>query len=199
MPTGYTSAVADGRVTKFDQFALRCARAFGALIELRDESLDATIPAEMKPSTYHQEALATARQQLKVVQKWDDAQAEVEAQKSFDVALQSAVDYGKKQEETGRAYVAMARKTNKWTAPGKDHEPLKQFMLDQLLASIEHDCLYATTIPVRLSGAQFKAKRLEQLKHNVDYHRKEWAAEVKRVAGRNKWLSALRDSLKDQH
>jgi hypothetical protein len=32
MPTGYTSAIADG--IEFKDFALRCARAFGALVEL---------------------------------------------------------------------------------------------------------------------------------------------------------------------
>lgn len=35
MPTGYTDAIKDG--ISFNQFILSCARAFGALITMRDE------------------------------------------------------------------------------------------------------------------------------------------------------------------
>ena len=40
MPTGYTAGIADGTITNFEQYALRCIRAFGATMHLRDESLE---------------------------------------------------------------------------------------------------------------------------------------------------------------
>ncbi len=59
MPTGYTAAVQNGTVTRFADFAMNCARAFGALVELRDE-MDAPIPDTFKPSTHHSESLKKA-------------------------------------------------------------------------------------------------------------------------------------------
>lgn len=37
MPTGYTASVQEGKVTEFRDFAMECARAFGALVMMRDE------------------------------------------------------------------------------------------------------------------------------------------------------------------
>lgn len=39
MPTGYTAPVVDGEVTELKEFVWRCARAFGALVYLRDDPL----------------------------------------------------------------------------------------------------------------------------------------------------------------
>ena len=44
MPSGYTEGVASGKVTEFKEYALLCARAFGACISLRDEPLSLEIP-----------------------------------------------------------------------------------------------------------------------------------------------------------
>lgn len=60
MATGYTYELIDKPETTFEAFALRCSRAFGALIEMREESADAPIPTEIKPSTYHLDALRKA-------------------------------------------------------------------------------------------------------------------------------------------
>lgn len=43
MPTGYTSIIDDNENVTFKEYALRCARGFGALMHLRDESLDKEI------------------------------------------------------------------------------------------------------------------------------------------------------------
>ena len=48
-----------------------CARAFGACIMMRDESVDAPIPEEFKPSTYHIEELEKAKSDLKKVSNYD--------------------------------------------------------------------------------------------------------------------------------
>jgi len=50
MPTGYTCQVQDGMITEFKEFALLCARNFGACITLRDEPLSPDIP-EFEVST----------------------------------------------------------------------------------------------------------------------------------------------------
>ena len=64
MPTGYTADVMDGKVTDFKLFAMQCARAFGALVIMRDEPLNAEIPDEFSPSNYHFQELEQARERL---------------------------------------------------------------------------------------------------------------------------------------
>lgn len=44
MPTGYTADVQSGKVTDFAEYAMNCARAFGALVLMRDDPSDADIP-----------------------------------------------------------------------------------------------------------------------------------------------------------
>lgn len=54
MPTGYTHKIKDGMT--FKEYALRCARNFGALMDMRDDPMDAPIPI-FTPSGYHEEKL----------------------------------------------------------------------------------------------------------------------------------------------
>jgi hypothetical protein len=63
MPTGYTEGVSKGEITDFKVYALRCARAFGACVMLRDEPVTDEIP-EFEPSDYHQKRLKEAQTQL---------------------------------------------------------------------------------------------------------------------------------------
>lgn len=62
MPTGYTAAIKDG--ITFQEYALSCARAFGALISMREESSDAPIPDALEMSPYYQTSYDEAREAL---------------------------------------------------------------------------------------------------------------------------------------
>lgn len=64
MATGYTHPVAEGTVTDFATFALDCARAFGALITIRDDPPGTPIPDEFTPSTWNAEAKEGAEARL---------------------------------------------------------------------------------------------------------------------------------------
>ena len=63
MPTGYTAELME-KGEPFNRFVMRCARAFGALIDLRDAQMDAPIPEKFEPSDYHVKALAKALAEL---------------------------------------------------------------------------------------------------------------------------------------
>ncbi|MBS3155164.1 hypothetical protein J4404_01555, partial [Candidatus Woesearchaeota archaeon] len=67
MPTGYTYIIGEKDIT-FKEFALRCARGFGALVEMRDDSLEARIPNKFYPCSYHKEQIGEAQKQLDRVQ-----------------------------------------------------------------------------------------------------------------------------------
>jgi hypothetical protein len=47
MPTGFTEPVIENEGETLERFVLRCARAFGPMIMLRDHSFDAPIPEDL--------------------------------------------------------------------------------------------------------------------------------------------------------
>ena len=61
MPTGYTATLMEKGQT-FQEFIMGCARAFGALIEMRDSPNDAPIPDKFEPSDYHAKRLIESRE-----------------------------------------------------------------------------------------------------------------------------------------
>lgn len=195
MPTGYTADLNDGKQVTFQEFTMKCAREFGALIEMRDEPSAAPIPDEFRPSNYHLDAIEMAKKRLAEVEKWSNTRTEKEANKAFDDKVRSIKKYGEKNEKIGRAYIAMLKQAGKWVPPTKDHEGLKIFMIEQLAESVELDCLYTPTMPQRLSGKQYRTQLVKSARRDIAYHTKEHAKEVQRARKRSKWVRALRHSL----
>lgn len=195
MPTGYTADLNDGKQVTFQEFTMKCARAFGPLIKMLDDPLDAPIPDEFRPSDYHQRATEAAKKHLAEVEGWSNKRAEREAVKAFNAEFRSAQKYAKKKVETGRAYTRMLKKVGGWAPPTKDHEGLKKFMIDQLTESIESDCLHAPTMPKRLNGKQFRAQLIKSARRDIAYHTKEHKAEVRLAVDRSEWVRSLRHSL----
>src|SRR5687768_6886698 len=104
MPTGYTHPVVDGKITEFNDFALSCARAFGALITMRDDAMDAPIPEEFKPETnYHDDRIAADTKRMGEIQAMTLADANTAALEVHRAALASRSKYlAEKETEAGR-------------------------------------------------------------------------------------------------
>lgn len=197
MATGYTAGVQSGEIADFPTFALLCARAFGALIEMRDDPMNAEIPPAFAPSDYHVKALREAEERLASLRSMStvDAQAAADA----DYAEQAA-SHGRRererQERRGR-YEAMLAQVNAWTPPTPDHVEMQTFMRKQLTDSIYFDCGDSAydQAPQRQDGAAWLAAAIARATRDVEYHRAEHAKEVERVNSRNAWVRALRESL----
>ena len=195
MPTGYTLDLYDGKDITFEEFALRCARAFGALISMRDEPIDAPIPERFEPSDYHLKELEKAKKRLKEIKKWDEEKTEQEAERAYREALKEREEFIKKNKLIRKRYEDMLSKVQKWKPPTIEHVNLKQFMIQQLVESIEYDC-FIPEMPQRLSGEEYKEQQIKKALSDIDYHEREYAEEVNRVYERNRWLLSLRESLK---
>lgn len=196
MPTGYTAEVGDGKVTDFNVFAMQCARAFGALITMRDDPADAAIPAEFAPSDYHVKALAKAREALASLRAMSIDQRQVAADTANAGAVASWDLHEAKKAETRKRYDAMVARVKAWTPPTGDHVEMKNFMLQQLSESIRFDCGPAySKRPSPLQRDEWFAEAVAKAEHDIDYHTKEHAAEVKRCAWRSAWIADLRRSL----
>ena len=192
MATGYTHDLPP----TLKAFALRCARAFGALIEMRDEALDAKIPTTFKPDPYRRDRAAEILAEIKAVEAWDARAAEAAAQADAAQAIAAWDRAGTVRRDMAAKYDAMLAKVNAWSPPTKDHMELKRFMREQLVDSRKFDCGPSTwPRPVAKSGAEFKVERLAKLRKDEAYHREEYARDVARAAERTAWVKALRESL----
>lgn len=196
MPTGYTAELAEKEIP-FREFALRCARAFGALVTMRDDSWDAPIPEEFKPSEYHSKALAQARgRQIELLAMTLDRAAILSAKDYDEAEARRKKAIGEREAQRGR-YEAMLAKVRAWTPPSAEHIELRAFMEQQLTESLRFDCsrTYLDEPTKRLSAEAWLTDRLEQASRDIEYHVKELAAEEERAASRTRWVRQLRESL----
>lgn len=198
MATGYTQKILDG--ASFQEFALDCARQFGALIDMRDDP--SGIPLRLpEVSTYHRDALATAKRSMAPVSRMTVGAALKRAAKDTKQAYEDAVlsdaQWRAKAAETRAAYEAVLDKILAWEPPSPDHENLKEFMISQVTDSIKHDCDWVDERdrPKLASPAEFLGAKLKSLTWSIDYHEEHWEAEQKRVAERRAWIIGLAESL----
>ena len=195
MPTGYTAAVADGRITTLRDFALHCARGMGALITMRDEPLDAPIPERLEPSTaHHDDKLAELRAELATISAMTNAECAEAQAASLVAAKERRARYAREKEEQRARYEAMISRVEAWTT---EAEGLREFMLGQLTESLRFDCAgsYLPEIPDEVDPGEWRSQRLKSIAREIGYHEEQRAAEVARTESRNRWLGSLRDSL----
>lgn len=196
MPTGYTSDLYEGKDIEFRQFVMKCARAFGALIELRDNPLDAPIPEKFIPSTYHQEALETAKRELARIEAWDNSEADRQAQLSFERAQSEHEKAMADKAARRQRYEAMLAQVKAWVPPTRDHQKLKVFMAQQIRESIKFDCDTGYLIvPERMSATDYKEQELTSARRDITYHTEQYENDVRRARERTEWVKALRGSL----
>lgn len=196
MPTGYTAAIKDG--ISFEEYAWGCARAFGALVMMRDEPGDAQIPERFEPSDYSTKALAEAEARLTRAKLLTPEQAEIEAKAAFDAETLRHVQVLADRLELRNKYNAMLTRVAQWQPPTDEHVKFKGFMVSQIRESIGFDCdekYYRDHPPVRLSGKEWLEAEIAEAAREIAYHSKSYGEEVERTEKRNNWISALRRSL----
>lgn len=196
MPTGYTAAIAKG--ITFEQFAMDCARAFGATISMRDEPAGTPIPDEFKPSEYHKDAINSAKAELALLQKMSHADIEKSAADEHEKAEAHRLQRLSEVRALRVKYESMLAQAVDWVPPSVDHEEMKSFMIQQITSSIDFDTCedYYLTPSSRQTGQQWHARRIRVITDNIAYHAKSHAEEMERCAKRTEWVRKLRESLK---
>jgi hypothetical protein len=192
--TGYVHRMIDGK-QDFRAFAMSCARAFGDLIDMRDEPMDA-----IEPSNYHVEALAKAKSEVAALEAMDEAQ-----RLAFgESAKAKAIELWRTSESERLADVAVVKamitNVEAWSPPTPDHVEMKNFMLEQLRSSIkyEDDDSYAANRlqqAIKKDTLSFYEDAVSAARHSVEYHAEEHRKEVERCKQRTEWLQSLVRSL----
>ncbi len=197
MPTGYTSQVADGELT-FGQFVWRCARAFGALIEMRDSSLDAVPPERFESSGYEQKSLDESKARLAKLLEMTPVEVEKAqlARAKENRKHQEDIRESHRQKRTN--YEAMLAQAEAWETPSDEHSGLKDFMVSQLRESIEFDCYeikddYLGKVPG--TGKEWLDAEIASAQLRVSRDEEDLRKSLERTDSRNLWLKDLRDSV----
>lgn len=194
MATGYTADIAKG--ITFNQFALSCARAFGALIVMRDAPLGTEIPEKFKPDiAYYDEMLAKSATELNGLNAMTDAEL---VESCSDIWEENVKAYKKavaSNIELRNKYNAMLKRVIEWTPPSPDHEGLKDFMAKQIRESIKFDCDYMPKEPKIITPREYYTKRRDELLEKIKYYNEEKQKEIDLVNSRNEWIKQLRESL----
>jgi len=207
MPTGYTYGVVEGKTKTFKEFATDCMRAFGACVHMRDD--DGDVPyRKREPSDYHTNEIEKANQMIKEAQDLSDDEIIAKEKER----LESGIPYHTEQIEKAKIgelrLVAMLEDVRKWIPPTDEHKPFKNFMIEQIESTIKHDSdtsyhdkeLAAITEKLVSLNADSVREQMRKVAYkNLEYHTKEYNADVKRCDDSNKWVSDLIDSIYNPH
>lgn len=195
MPTGYTTKVANGTITEFADFALECARAFGALVTLRDDTT-AQIPEEITPLTYAQGRYEEKLKEYETLCMMTAAEVAAAAITEYEEAKLRREEYEKGIIETNARLDKILESVTAWEPPTVQHTELKKFMLQQLAVSREES--YEQEPLVLKSPEDWFRERSKKLMGDIKYFAGEQAEEIARAKSRTIWLQKLRESLKTQ-
>ena len=199
MPTGYTEIINREPETTFEQFTWLCARNFGALVMLRDDS-NAPVPEAFEPSPYETARLEKAQAEVARLNAMTLEQAGEEARREYEAEIQARAERDSRRRAQAARYGMMLIKVEAWNPPTPEHDGLKKFMVDQLTESIKFDCSpidynspwYALPSPY---GETWLLEKKAEAAKDLLRAKTNWQEEQERVAGRNAWIKALRDSL----
>lgn len=199
---GYVHTMLDKNQT-FEEYALSCARAFGALVTMREDPMDAPIPEELKPDPYYLRAEADATRRLKnllAMSAPDEKEAYGEKRKSE--GLRHLIQQKSARDADVDRCRQMLPAVEKWEPPTVDHQGLKRMMLENLHDALkgENDDYYKSNIS-KLKGTpalKFYNDALDQARRDIEYYRAQYEKEVQRMAGSTQWVKSLRESLRPE-
>jgi len=189
MPTGYTSDLYDGKDVAFEDFVLGCARAFGAWVHQREDSMSSK-PKARTMSSYVVTQLASAKQELRDWLKASDDD-KYDMWRDYADATENR-NTESLRETTARnvRFDAMLKKVSAYDPP-EGLENLKTFMQEQLGHDIDRTP-YQSTL---LTFEEWIDNKDEGVRDSVKYARKRYDEEVESVKKSNEFTADLYASL----
>jgi hypothetical protein len=194
MPTGYTAIIDDNPDVTFADYVWRCARAFGALVLMRDEPLDVPIP-EFKVDEYYERRIRIAEQDLADARAMRVEQAAVMMREEHEAECQRCKEWQADTREKMVRYNEMYTQLAEWKPPTPDHAKLKEFMAEQLATGMPSLDWCRDPDPIMQTPEEWRAERVHRAEKELARAREALAEERKRIESRNAWVRALAESV----
>ena len=206
MPTGYTDGILKGKIKTFPQFATQCMRAMMPCIHLKEEDLDkGYVPRKL--SSHYTESLEKSKKERKVFQALSDKQIVLQEKLGLKDNLEW---YKKKIKETDKDrknLKSMLDKVVNWTPPTPDHAKFRQFMMQQLETTIDHDgdsTYYRDELEKiktklkNINAQQIRDEKIKKFTHDIEYYTNLLNEDIKNCNLSNKWCNDVLKSLKQK-
>jgi len=196
MPTGYTADLME-KGQDFKTFVMRCSRAMGALIMMRDDPMDAPIPKKFEPSDYHIKALVEARETHDRLTAMSNEEKIAFGKEEKEKAIKRHQGWLERDRIQNDRLAEMQSQVMAWRPPTPDHEGFKKFMLDQIKISMNDTEYIARQITEaeEKSPMDFYVAALSSAAWNINYHKKGNTDEIDRAEKRTEWVNQLRKSI----
>lgn len=201
MPTGYTYGIEQGKISTFQEFAKECMRAF--VIHMRDDDNN----KEYYPQTlsgYYSKELSNSRRSLTNIMKLSDkdviSKRKCELIKDKKYASNRIVEKKKLLVKLNE----MLSKAKEYQSPTEEHNGIRDFMIQQLETTIDHDCdtKYSERELVEINAELkninpivVRENCIKSEKENIERYLKGHNEEVDRCNANNKWASDFLKSI----
>lgn len=195
MPSGYTAGVADGTVTSFREYASRCMRAFGALIDMRDDPSTTPIPDEVVPSDYYAKEVAETEGRIAALCAMTEA--EVAAAWEAD-CLSRNNEYERRaaeRDETELRYRRMLELARRFVPPTFNHGDFSKFLVRQLEESLRFDCSTINRPTLPQTANEWRDGEIERERRWLESCKKSQQEEIQRCADRTAWIRAAKAAI----
>lgn len=184
--TGYTAPIVHGEDVSLSEFIKGCAAGmwygqFG-------------LRSDVVPNDHHKVELEKAVNMLEVWTGMDDETRDQRYAQERDEHTERIRDYVNSCEVVVSALKEMYVKVDAWEPPSSDHEPLKKFAKEQLMATIRGNEPVEIAWPYK-SAAEWLEHKVTKTLADIDYHRTRYQDERTKVAGVNEWVARLLESL----
>ena len=197
MTTGYTYIIEEKEDLTLREFTLRCARAFGACVEQRDDSVD-VLPRIPEPSTYHLDAIQREKARLLELKGTTSSGREAIFNAECDRHQREGEASIAKCKITEKRYMAMRDKVLAWEPPSPEHEGLKKFMLEQIDLCASDWEPYVYDLRSKSTPEKWFSASIEAAEESIAYHQLQHDKEVKRYAEKKEWIASLYECFEDE-
>jgi len=191
MPTGYTAIIEDGNPT-FKEYALGCARAFGALIHMRDDDLSVEIRPRVADTTYEEKRLKEVTADLAALEKMTPEALEVYVADLNRKAIKEWEQRALEKADIQAKYDKMKAQVLAWEPPTPEHQNLKKFMLEQIQISLPYP---TSSRPKPISAREYRTSQTAYMMERIADLVKSIQATKDRAEQSNKWVKDLVESL----
>lgn len=175
--TGYTSFIVDKHVNAVDYLKI-CLRAFGVLIDLRDEPMSADIPKELQKDDYHEKSLAYAEEQLAKRLAMTDSEWRKTIENDLDLTIAEHKEAVDKENSQMASLNAVKKVIEGWKCD-EAYEGVKNFALEQIAQSKPSGDKWYVEVEESLKKAldsqdafeAYKELRIKSARDDIAYHK----------------------------
>lgn len=196
--TGYTSLIAQGEITTAKDFLKICLRAFGVLVEMRDEPLSANIPTQIEKNDFYSKKKEQAEKKLKELKAFFPKQWEEMLKKEIKATKETLKKGEEKAEKERMLLDRLTREICGWQCD-KEFRDVKNFALEQLGRTREETFLEVwqklNTLE-NFTWKTFKKQKIEELEKETAYYEKKEQKEKKRQKEKQDFLDKFFLNLK---